>query len=565
MYSLGAVLYHLLAGIPPYTGRGDDRGAQMLRTIMTTVPDYHVLREAGVSEEGIDLVSQLLNRNPQLRPKEQECLRHAWLVDVPDMDEYEDDDIVSEHPDELYDINEAAEDELDASQLSLQENTNFEEELAGSDGDLAQSKRPRIDSPPAEIRYPSLPNLDISQDPRQTSQSTPKRLFGEITSSALRSSQALGNNMDALQSGDINIQDFVSSTGESIFSYGDSLHSVLSLPENPVAGSALSLLGAETLVRQLNMNSWHPGTSRSPLRSTETANPRPNDGVRVADDQVQEETKASSFTAPKAAKFSRRIELPLPDSASERSSSNDSNMRTTGGKQEHSAREPGEIFDIELANTMDAKTGQLIPEENEAPGFEPPADSELGEPIAIPRPLPTSDQPRHLLGKLTTIPGSILDITLRLEDRMTSWGRGPSASICYPDPFDSRIPAYALEVTFWAPRLEERVAAGEDWKTIPGTMAHLSTKSRKCIWVNDVELQKGPEGGIHYGKLYTGDVITIYRNRHRSLKFRCEFYHGDSARERPENEKGFAVRKVLASKESIANQQPVRRNLNLKE
>ncbi|KAL4806337.1 kinase-like domain-containing protein [Aspergillus unguis] len=562
MYSLGAVLYHLLAGIPPYTGRGDDRGAQMLRTIMTTEPDYHILGEQGVTEDGIDMVSKLLNRNPQLRPKEQECLRHPWIVDVPDVDEYEDDGMVSDNVEGLSDIGEAPEDDLDASQLSLEENADPEGELAENDSHLAQSKRPRIDSPPADIRYPSLPNIEVSQDPQQISQATPRRLFGEISSSALRSSHALGDNMDAFQDGNFNVHNFVSSTGESMIYYGDSLNSVLSLPGNPVAGSALSLQGAENLVGQLNMNSWRPGTSRNPLRSAETASPQPSDGIRVVDDQVQKEIRhANSLATPKAAKFSRRIELPLPDTASERSSSDDSNMRFAGGQQVNSPRQPGEIFDIELANTMDAKTGQSIRGDSETRGFEPPADpAQDGGPVAIPRPLPIPGRSRPLLGKLTTIPGSIFDLTLPLEDRMTSWGRGPLASICYPDPMDARIPAYALEVTFWAPRLEERIASGQDWREIPGTMAHLSTKTRKCIWVNDIELHKGPEGGFHFGKLYTGDIITVYRHRSKFLKFKCEFYHGDSACERPEHEKGFTVRKVLTSKDAAANQQPVRRN-----
>ncbi|KAI9374845.1 kinase-like domain-containing protein [Aspergillus egyptiacus] len=565
MWSLGAVLYHILAGIPPYTGRGDDRGSQMLRTIMTTDPDYNVLRAAGVSEEGINLVSQLLNRNPQLRPKETDCLKHPWLIDVPDLDEYEDDDLMSNYSDGLSDIHEDAEEELDASQLSLAEGQHFEPEEPEIDvSDLAQSKRPRIDSPPAEIHYPSLPKIEISEDVQRVSHSTPRRLFGEITPPALRSSHALGDGIDPFEDGNYSVHDFVSSTGESIISDGDSPNSVLSLPENPVAGSALSLQGAENLVRQLNVNSWHPGTTHNPFLFVEEPSEQ---SMVIPGDLVQEKShQASPHATPKASKFSRRIELPLPDTASERSSSDDSTTRHIGDQIRDSATAPGEIFDIELANTIDAKTGQLIPDDADIRGFQPPADpNQTSGPVTIPRPIRSNGKSRPLLGKLTTLPGSIIDLTILLEDRMTSWGRGSRATVCHPDPMDARIPAYALEITFWAPTIEDRIASGKDWMAMSGLMAILSTKTRKCIWVNDVELRRGPDGGMNFGKLYTGDIITVYKHRNKFLKFKCEFYHGDSARERPTQDKKFAVCKVLISNDTAANQQPPRQKTTEKE
>ncbi|KKK22741.1 hypothetical protein ARAM_006564 [Aspergillus rambellii] len=530
MWSLGAVIYHLLAGIPPYTGRGDDRGTQMLRTIMTTDADYNVLRRAGVSEAGIDLVSKLLNRDPHLRAKERECLRHPWLVDVPDLDEYEE-DMVSNSSEGLSDIGEDIEAELDASQLSLDDHPHLEAEQPESSNDLTQSKRPRIDSPPGDINYPSLPNIEISQDIQPLAESTPRRLFGEITSSALRSSHALGDGIIS-EDGDFSVHDFVSSL--------------------------------------LNMNSWHPGTSKNPLLSAETPNRQPSEEIpAVGGKALGGELPNSPNATPKAIQFSRRIELPIPDTASERSSP-ETTTRKTSSHCPESTTGPGEIFDVELANTIDARSGQPVSEDRETQGFQPPADPSKNRVPAIPRLIGPPSKPRPLLGKLTTVPGSIFDLTLRLEDRMTSWGRGPQATICFPDPMDTRIPAYALEVTFWAPAIEARVASGQDWMTVPGVMAILSTKTRKCIWVNDTELRRGPEGdnnreGFHFGKLYSGDIITIYRQRSKFLKFQCEFYHGDSVRPRPEHEKGFKVRKVLMSKDVVANRQPVRNDRGSKE
>lgn len=573
MWSFGAVLFHILSGTPPYTGRGDDRGSQMLRNIMTTEPDYDVLRREGVSEAGVDFVRRLLNRDPHSRPKESECFQHPWIRDVPDVDEYDDNDIQPADFGALSDIGEDLENELDASQISL--NDNQEPVITGDEShdsnNLAQSKRPRIDHLPADIRYPSLPNIESLPAARPIPESTPRRLFGEITSSALHSSNVFGASMNAFGGDDFSVHDFVSSTGESIISDGNSLNSVLSLPDNPFAGSAPSLMGAENLVGQLNMNSWHPGTSaHSPPAAAELpalktsldegggGSPRP---------EFNRETHPSAST-PKGAKFSRRIELPLPDTASERSSREVTreNSKAPSDKPEASA---GEVFDIELAVTIDARTGRQIshpPEDIVSDAAS--AAVRHGSPTEIPPTisLQRHEQSRPLLGKLTTLPGSIFDLTIRLEDRMTSWGRGPLATICHPDPMDTRIPAYALEVTFWAPAIEAQIAAGRNWLEVPGVMAILSTKTRKCIWVNDTELRRGSEGsstreGFHFGKLYTGDIITIYRHRNKFLKFRCEFYHGDSARSRPEEEKGFVVRKVLMSKEGVAaNRLPARKD-----
>ncbi|KAE8358848.1 kinase-like domain-containing protein [Aspergillus caelatus] len=568
MWSLGAVLYHILAGVPPYMGRGDDRGAQMLRTIMTTDPDIDILRNEGVSEEGIDFVTRLLNRDPQARPTERECFQHPWIAEVEDVDKYDDDEVYANVRDELSDIGEDAEEELGASQLSIHDEPEPEDPAEQEDSDLAQSKRPRIDYPLTDVRYPSLPHIESLKEVQVAADTTPKRLFGEITPSVLGSSDALGAKMDAFEGDNFSINDFISSAGESMVSDGNSLNSILSLPEDPICGSAPSLMGAENLVGQLNMNSWHPGTSTN--RPPVVEIPAQPTGVKVGDSVEKKEAKTKQRTSPgnetpKPAIFSRRIELPMPDTASERSSPESIAQRAKDERHETKSI-PGEIFDIELANTIDAKTGQPILDYPERTGGDAPADP---APTTNPKIVLQPSKPPTLLGKLTTLPGSIFELTIPLEDRMTSWGRGPQATVCYPDPMDTRIPAYALEVTFWAPAIESKIRAGLDWMSVPGVMAILSTKTRKCIWVNDTELRRGPEGdtsreGFHFGKIYTGDVITIYQHRHKFLKFRCEFYHGDSAGTRPENEKGFTVRKVLVPKDAVANQLPARKDRNEK-
>ncbi|KAJ5183879.1 hypothetical protein N7492_001495 [Penicillium capsulatum] len=570
MWSLGAVLYHILSGVPPYSGRAEDRGVAMLRNIMETETDFDVLRRAGVSEAGVDFVAQLLNRDPFSRPSEKECFQHPWIADVPDVDEYEDEDLLADPRDGLSVIGEDAEEELDASQLSLHDNgayTHTGDAEEGSSNE-ALAKKPRIEYLPTDIRYPSLPQIESFQDGQVVAEQQARRLFGEVSSSALQSSHALGH-AEAWNEDGIHVEDFASS-GESV-SDERSVHSIISLPEHPFGGIAPSLMGAENLVGRLNMNSSHPllhpplgSVNETPTRQTSPGQPKEPTTKSVSPDPV---SSSANEVTPKAPKIPRRIDLDLPETASERSS----------GYGTHASHQPsvstpnqpvGAAFDVELASTLDAQTGQAVLEQLHA-AESGPSDPIVHRPDASAIPSQPSGteftKPPKLLGRLKSIPGSILDLNLRLENRMTSWGRGPLATIRHEDRTDTRIPAYALELTFWAPGLEVKIVEGQDWMQVPGVVALLSTKARKCIWVNDVELRRGcsPDEGpesLQYGRLYTGDIITIYRHKDEFLRLRCEFYHGDSVQTRPAQEAGFVVRQALLNKTDGANRLPARAN-----
>ena len=517
----------------------------MLRVLMTSDVDYNPLRNAGISGAGIDFVSRLLHRDPQSRPKERECLQHPWIADVADVDEYEDDALQSDR-EELSAIGEDSAEELDASQISLNDS---DADDSGDMDDLTYSKRQRVESPPKEIHYPSLPKFESIQESHRSYRPSPRRLFGEITPSILRSSNVLGAEAPVFEGDDFSFPDFLSSTGESMVSEGNSMNSVLSLPENPFGGSAPSLMGAENLVGQLNMNStWHPGTPNRPL-TVETPPRQPSPGYQKTTGSNGAETKEPSINAtPKASKFNRRIDIPMPGIAKENSNgkSNDTKNSRPGDIQ----MGPGQEFDIELAATLDARTGAEIPELPLRMDRDTSSESSRGRNIAIQQdasnPQPSKLGP--LLGKLTSLPRSIANLTIPLEGRMTSWGRGRLTTVRYLDGMDSRIPKYALEITFWAPGIEKKIQAGEDWLKVPGVIAILSTKTREHIWVNDTKLCRGSQGTnggaeVHFGKLYSGDIVTVYRDPDQFLKFKCEFYHGESARPRPEKEKPFIVQK----------------------
>ncbi|KAL1880843.1 Protein kinase protein rad53 [Paecilomyces lecythidis] len=557
MWSLGAVLYHILCGAPPYIGRADDRGAQMLRTIMTTEADLDLLRREGVSDEGIDFVARLLNRDPQLRPKESECFQHPWIANVPDVDEYPDDEDLADDFEELPVIGEV-EEELDASQLSLYDKVDAGEQH--NTPEEQQAKRQRVnEETPVEIRYPSLPQIQSFGESELHAQQTASRLFGEIRGSVAHSAGAPEFDLKELEGEDFSVVDFMSSSSDSKSDH-QSQASEVSLPMPKFGGSAASLLGTEALVGQLKMESA-VGADRGSATPNALASATPCSPVTRALTPANEDASGSSKqdenvneTTPKAVPFSRRIVLPLPETSSEGSKAGKSRDNHV-----YSDRHVKDELDDELAVTIDAKTGKEVL--SDLPATTAGSERSSVEDPYNSRALSHTDfiKPGPLLGKLTTVEGSIFDLTIRLQDRMTSWGRGPQATICYPDPMDTRIPAYALEITFWAPAIEAQIKAGEDWMKIPDVMAILSTKTRKCVWVNDVELRRGPESdsgreGFNFGKLYTGDIITVYKHHDRYLKFRCEFYHGDSARPRPDSEKGFIVRKVLTPRG--ANQLP---------
>lgn len=557
MWSLGAVLFHILCGSPPFTGRGDDRGAQMLRTIMTTDPDYGFLREEGVSELAVDFVSRLLRTDPHERPNEAELFRHPWIANVPDIDEYSDTDDYALQEDQLAIINEAAEDELDASQLSIVDKADIDETITDRALDETGLKRPRLEDE-SSLHYPSLPPMDsfsIVDEPRNEHTAPAHRLFGEVASSALRSSAIFGRSTSHAL-GTTKDQ----SSGESMeVDINEISAGIYSFPAPKFTSSAVSLLEADSLIDRFKMPRSHkwpsendtsvevqPGVETRRSREVTPANPGLSDATQL--EQTPNEV------TPKALPFHRRIELPppLPDTASESSIPQSNSFQD----QEVDDVVHNEHAD-ELAVTIDARTGfEIVDELPKTTQFGFSASPQVRAiPHEIPQSLIASNflKPRPLLGKLVTTPGSIFEITLRLEDRMTSWGRGPLATVTHPDPMDTRIPAYAIEVTFWSPGIEARIAQGADWFDISDVMTILSTKTRKCIWVNGVALHRGSqtESGSDtflFGKIYSGDIITIFDSGKKYLRFQCEIYHGDSARPRPESEKGFVVRKVLQTK-----------------
>ena len=601
MWSFGAVIFHVLCDKAPVEvkvkDQHDDKAMLMLNKIMTKDVDFGPLSVLGISEEAIDFISNLLKRNPVLRPSPKACFEHAWIAEVADQFDYMDldDEMPTYRGQGLATVEETEEELLTRSQEGAYDQVFGPGEGLSigylNDAGERMSKRRRVVPKPgataqssAEIAYPTLPQpSDAMGEP--VTDTRGERLFGEITSSALRSSGVFAAapppppNMPTLQREveRISVHDFTTfdtdepqpSTGETSdqpFQYPRALGIPGALPS-----SAPSLLGAETQIGQLNMAA-SPDGPYSEVTTPDTGNPMtpetreltPMTNQQDKSDTVKSRQEPANV-APEEPVFSRYIDIQIPESLAHNTEFiKEFNARQAADKARRAEKaekaEKAKTFSgdgqpkhamEELAQTIDARTGKEV---GPASGGIQGSEQKLSRRIEVP-PLeslyPTSTttpdgfiKPLRRFGRLTTIPGSFADVTIYINSRMTSWGRGVNCNVKYEDKNDTRIPQYAIQITYHAPGIEARIERGQPWETAPGIHTIVSTQASRGIWVNDVELRKDSEEECcaYYGKTYTGDIITVCREP-EFLKFRVEMNYGDSARTRPDNEKGFQVLK----------------------
>jgi serine/threonine protein kinase len=604
MWSFGAVLFHLLCDKAPIMGRGDDRGAQMLNNIMTKSIDFEPLRAQHVSEECVDFVDGLLNRNPVTRPTEKECFQHAWLVNVSDALSYVDDDEVEDiFSQELEAVAEEDEedllndDEMDAyaAMYDVVDPPPIATLEAGvtrffprpvKRARMGTRNRP-IEDEDTEVVYPTLPAP--TQAMASPAPTAPARLFGEITPSVLRStvegvlrsSGVLGEplaapDMPAIreQLGQINVIDYVSmdtdiSLVPSPANVGseDPLQSPEVLGVARMPGPAPSLYGAEAEIGDLNMASPDVG-GVSDVPTPNTTNPVTPQETDPSPGSAQTKSTEKLGLNDAPPKFERKINLKLLDDDAAYNASMEARQASraqiaaakTINSQNRSTSHPPSAT-TEMARTIDAQTGKSV-SINDFPN--PPRRNSIplnlrsrcidltateimsadtttsNSPAANSNPVP----PPHLLGTLKTTAVSYVTLEIPLNDRHTSWGRAPGLTISHPDKMDTRIPKVALKITFWAPGMEKWIEKGNDWWTIDGIRTIISTSTNKCVYVNGVELKAMTTDGSAalYGKLYSGDVVTIWAGPDGTrLAFVVELKYGGSACVRPANEAGFQI------------------------
>ena len=603
LWSFGAVLYHALSGKAPYMGKAEDKGALMLRNIMTQDLDLKPLERADVSKLGMDFVSRLLQREPEQRSSDGTCLKHPWIADLVDEIDYMDvEDTVpfvidKNHLAPVQEVDEESLDEADRTALEAMFNDGSSAENSFSVGHLKpehQSKRQRLSPQPHKpsptVTYPRLPMYEPHED--QHRESGRQALFGEITPSLLESSGVFGVGRQAaadvpiirerVQQISVNdFETFESHSPESSHIHPTTNH--LQYPQTlplPPLGSAPSLMGAEAQIGKLQVGSPE-AVSQSEGTSPDTANPatpttrEPTPNPPTGNPSTNDANDVTSKYAadPKSPTFSRTIDFDLLTNeaafAAESEARNASRARLLAAKAStFSAIQPTTADAhtmAELAKTIDLRTGAEVSgshSENNVPsGATTRANtmqntptrglSTLEETSFNARNIVTPDgfvKPSPRLGRLITTPDSFTQITIPLTTRITTFGRAGWLTNTWPDPLDTRVAKEAIRLTFHIKGIEARIESGEtNWEDFAGLHTTIGTKSSKCIWINDVPLLKETKdgSGAFYGRIYTGDIITVYKSldkKQKPLRFKVEISLGDSARLRPAAEAGFEVK-----------------------
>lgn len=570
MWSFGAVIFHLLCGKAPVMGRGDDRGAQMLNNIMTKEIDFEPLRGFNVSPDAIDFIGLLLNRNPHLRPTEQDCLNHPWLIGVPDVVEYGEDgeDIVRMHRQMLDAVEELDEEDLvdedlmnDLNQLT-QHPRSSDPAQSSSPNRPAKRQRTFADSMtvPGDVAYPVLPEESINV--QHPSGPHGGALFGEIVNTPIENANVLGQQIGSPgidipeirnRIEQVSVNDYASFQGLSSNNRDEFLEDIqyqtpLQAPSGR-EGPAPSLLGAEAQIGLLNMAS--PEKVQSDAGTPETQNPMTPNTRELSPSSSLNKTEeiSDSHDSSQEIKFSRRINIELikddeafTESLQAREESRAQKRRLKAETFHVQPKFDQDFKLVELAKTIDARTGREV--QSYHSGTRKVPFSRTID-VRLFKSMNKVDQPLTRFGQLTPLPGSFSNEPVYLDGRLTSWGRGVDCTVRHSDVKDTRVPKYAVKMTFWAPGMEAQVESGSDWTQVPGIRTYVSTSATSCIWINDVELRRETADGSAalFGKIYTGDVVTVHRGAKSGefLSFRVNILFGDSARTRPEKESGFFI------------------------
>ncbi|KAF2726755.1 Pkinase-domain-containing protein [Polyplosphaeria fusca] len=572
IWSFAAVLWFSLCGMPPFEGIADATGQAMYNNIMATDLDPTPLRNANVSETCIDLLCKMLQKDPSQRPTEFQCLRHPWLNDGSFVgDDPSLQSIVEEDESEAHEqFSQLSINEEDFVPASDEEANVLEDDEFGGLMNPRQSKKIRVD--PLYPRNQVRDNEDLSSaDPSfhteepfesriefeesfraMAPQPNRPRLFGEIGASALESSGVLSAHMtEALTNED--------SSGEAPrpqapLAKSEQGRRTPPIPRPQLDGtySSPSLLGAESLVREMNMASPQSQDS-GPHSQNEPETPKtPDVPQHNSLESPSQRPSQLSDSTPKAKPSTFNRQIVLPKTASFYYDPYDSSTHNL----EFASRESG--VDFVAAASADQKSepeiGDTMPQLNASvsnettQGMEHGATSEPQMPeievVPLPSALEIKAPPRRLGKLIATADSFVPSLTLMIDQSRTSWGRGPGNTIVYEDGSDTRIPKTAFVIFWWTEQgdmstVEQLSQQGKDWTSLPGLHCCILTCARFGISVNGKHLrQKDDKDRALYGDLHNGDIIQVYQAGRGAecLKFKAEIYLGSGKEPRPPNE-----------------------------
>ncbi|KAK0946607.1 Protein kinase protein rad53 [Friedmanniomyces endolithicus] len=577
VWSFGAVLWYSLCLKPPFEGVADKDGRGMFDKIMMTPLDHTDLIRQGISDPAIDLLLNMLNTDPANdvtqsgEPLASERDHQRGIFPI-----HEEEEMVEAGADP--DLAQLSLDELGSSEPS--QDSNYDEASIHSGSmnffDPRQSKRFKSEAfafreqaenmadSSRELLHESIRifHRPVHAPLPQAVAAAPRKLFGEISQFALDVPEPEVTDERAA----LGLGSHASSAAHSQDSNDSALQAQQVAMRQAAAVASPSLLGAESLMRDVHMGSPARSIDSPAVESSEPTTPRTpatdNASHTASINRLPNGVDDTTPRQPQQPKFDRQIKLDFPasfwyDPSDEGTHNVEYASKRSGldyvAHPSFSTRDITLPANISLPDTrngsaidgdMDEQRGDMDDQRGQMDKQRGDTDAESAVPTLASTGGAEFIKPPPRYGKLVSTPDSFTPITLNLTCRESCFGRHPTNSHVYADANDVRVPKKGIIFYFHAAGIEEIDAQGGDWTKLPGLYSGIYTDSSVGIAVNGVELRKGDAGRTNFGRVHTGDVVTVVRpgfSGKPGLSFRCELFHGEGKEKRADTMPRFVV------------------------